>query len=252
MARPKKNTLLDSVLMEAGLKEERETRPLDETVEEVAETPAEVPAETPAEAPAEPEEVIIPEDKLAGLNDAQKSLYEKRMAEHAKKKEMEDSEEAARQKYTLTPVSPNPKLQEPTIGGLDKEFEPIVPPVVETTPSTPSIVSAGSKAESIRDLPLTDEEKDKLLQSRLRAILGKPKDKKAVPSLVRFRQGGQAPLRAVIIDIGENELREGWEFWKQNATVGWKDPEKYLLQVYELTQSEIPRMYRTVSELRLE
>lgn len=83
----------------------------------------------------------------------------------------------------------------------------------------------------------------------LKEILGVPKQRSALPTLVRFRQDGRHMWRAVIVDIGEIELQKGWELWKERMDC---DGEHYLLAVYELTKSEIPRMYRTVGEMRLE
>lgn len=97
--------------------------------------------------------------------------------------------------------------------------------------------------------PLSADERTMLLRSRLKEVLCVPKQKGQLPTLVRFRQEGQVPLRAVIVEIGEIELQKGWELYK---SFGDKDPEKYLLMVYDLTQHEIPRLYRTVAETRLE
>lgn len=83
----------------------------------------------------------------------------------------------------------------------------------------------------------------------LKEILGVPKQRSALPTLVRFKQDGRHMWRAVIVDIGEIELQKGWELWKECMD---RDGEHYLLAVYELTESEIPRMYRTVGEMRLE
>lgn len=95
--------------------------------------------------------------------------------------------------------------------------------------------------------PSTDERAE--VMKTLREILGVPKQRSALPTLVRFKQDGRHMWRAVIVDIGEIELQKGWELWKERMDL---DGEHYLLAVYELTESEIPRMYRTVGEMRLE
>ena len=130
-------------------------------------------------------------------------------------------------------------------------------PVEEDAPVTEmevAVVEEPVKAvtieEQYQELKLTPKEKDMVLDGRLREILGVPKARTAVPTLVRYRQDGQLALRGVIIDIGEYELTEGWNLYK--SQVDGATPEKYLLKVYELTQTEIPRMYRTVGEMRLE
>lgn len=95
--------------------------------------------------------------------------------------------------------------------------------------------------------PSTDERAE--VMRALKEILGVPKQRSALPTLVRFKQDGRHMWRAVIVDIGEIELQKGWELWKERMDL---DGEHYLLAVYELTESEIPRMYRTVGEMRLE
>lgn len=121
-------------------------------------------------------------------------------------------------------------------------------PTPEPEPRTACI--AGEPPRTIESMaPLTADEKTAILRSRLKEVLCVPKQKGQLPTLVRFRQGGQVPLRAVIVEIGEMELLKGWELYK---SFGDKDPERYLLMVYDLTQHEIPRLYRTVAEMRLE
>ena len=135
--------------------------------------------------------------------------------------------------------------------GDDVEGDAPVPDIVETEVAVvEEPVKAVTIEEQYQDLKLTQREKDMVLDGRLREILGVPKSRTAVPTLVRYRQDGQLALRGVIIDIGEYELTEGWKLYK--SQVDDATPEKYLLKVYELTQTEIPRMYRTVGEMRLE
>ena len=129
--------------------------------------------------------------------------------------------------------------------------EPPVPDIVEKEVAVVTEpVKSVTIEEQYQDLKLTQREKDMVLDGRLKEILGVPKARAAVPTLVRYRQDGQLALRGVIIDIGEYELTEGWKLYK--SQVDGATPEKYLLKVYELTQTEIPRMYRTVGEMRLE
>lgn len=135
--------------------------------------------------------------------------------------------------------------------GDDVEGDVPAPDIVETEVAVvEEPVRAVTIEEQYQDLKLTQREKDMVLDGRLKEILGVPKARTAVPTLVRYRQDGQLALRGVIIDIGEYELSEGWKLYK--SQVDGATPEKYLLKVYELTQTEIPRMYRTVGEMRLE
>lgn len=77
-----------------------------------------------------------------------------------------------------------------------------------------------------------------------------PKTKGSLPTLVRYSPRGKVPKRAVIIDIGGPLLEEAWAWYKEN--VSGADAEDFLLLVYEVTRTEMPRMYRTVSEMVLE
>ena len=153
-----------------------------------------------------------------------------------------------------------PEPQEPVAEQLELETDSVTEtvtegsdgkapePVVELEPEHPD--APRTIEETYEEMKLTPKERDMVLDGRLRTVLRTPKQRGAVPTLVRYRQDGQLALRGVIIDIGEYELSEGWKLYK--AHVPDATPERYLLKVYELTQTEIPRMYRTVGELRLE
>lgn len=137
--------------------------------------------------------------------------------------EPEDEPKEKEKEKEKAPAEPEP---EPEPEGAEEDFVPF-----EERPAPPS----------------TDERAE--VMKALREILGVPKQRSALPTLVRFRQDGRHMWRAVIVDIGEIELQKGWELWKERMDL---DGEHYLLAVYELTESEIPRMYRTVGEMRLE
>lgn len=133
--------------------------------------------------------------------------------------EPEDEPKEQEQEQEKAPVEPEPEKAE-------EDFVPFEErPVPEPTDTRAEVMKA------------------------LKEILGVPKQRSALPTLVRFRQDGRHMWRAVIVDIGEIELQKGWELWKERMDF---DGEHYLLAVYELTESEIPRMYRTVGEMRLE
>lgn len=145
-----------------------------------------------------------------------------------------------------------------THGGAEPAEEPKETPkeevkeVPEKAPAEPE--SEPEKAEEDfvpfeeRPVPEPTDTRAEVMKA-LKDILGVPKQRSALPTLVRFRQDGRHMWRAVIVDIGEIELQKGWELWKERMD---RDGEHYLLAVYELTESEIPRMYRTVGEMRLE
>ena len=86
-------------------------------------------------------------------------------------------------------------------------------------------------------------------RAELKAIVGKPRIKGQVPTLVRFRDSSQVPIMTVLVDIGEPLLREGWEYF--HRAIPDSDPSDYLGEIYELTQTEVPRLWKVVAELRL-
>lgn len=86
-------------------------------------------------------------------------------------------------------------------------------------------------------------------EEELRRILCVPKMKRQVPTLVRFREDGQVPVRSVLVDIGEPVLRAGWEYYR--STMADASVQRYMELVYGITQTRLPRMYRVVAELDL-
>lgn len=134
----------------------------------------------------------------------------------------------------------------------EEEEEEEVKGVPEKAPAEPEPEPEKADEDFIpfeeRPVPEPTDTRAEVMKA-LKDILGVPKQRSALPTLVRFRQDGRHMWRAVIIDIGEIELQKGWELWKERMD---RDGEHYLLAVYELTESEIPRMYRTVGEMRLE
>ena len=119
---------------------------------------------------------------------------------------------------------------------------------VEPVKTIEELASERNPSGVVTDMMDADA-KESVLDERLKAILCKQKLRGAVPTLVKYHMNGQVPWRSVIIDIPEADLKEGWELYR---TVMPADGEKYLLKVYELTRMDIPRLFRTVVELRLE
>ena len=211
MARPRKS-IFDQVLAEAGLEENLppEQQTAHQTEAPVAEASIEEPSEEPVEEP----------------------LHEGGVVEPPVETSTDMGEEA------IVPEEEHPMPSPKASAILQKMFQPVFR------------VSSAESPQAIEDMaPLTADERTMLLRSRLKEVLCVPKQKGQLPTLVRFRQEGQVPLRAVIVEIGEIELQKGWELYK---SFGDNDPEKYLLMMYDLTQHEIPRLYRTVAEMRLE
>ena len=185
-----------------------------------------------------------------------RSVFDQVLAEAGFPENLPPSEEEQRQ-ATPEPVPepvkepeqepPEPEPAEEPAKGPEPEPEPARGPEPVAEPAVRSIEALYSEGA----LELTDEEREGVLRSRLKAVLDVPKVKGQIPTLVRFRQDGQVPVRAVIVEIGENELLEGWKLYKSFQT-GAPDAERYLLMVYDLARHEIPRLYRTVAEVRLE
>lgn len=119
---------------------------------------------------------------------------------------------------------------------------------VEPVKTIEELASERNPSGVVTDMMDADT-KEAVLNERLKAILCKQKPRGAVPTLVKYHMNGQVPWRSVIIDIPEADLKEGWDLYR---TVMPADGERYLLKVYELTRMDIPRLFRTVVELRLE
>lgn len=119
---------------------------------------------------------------------------------------------------------------------------------VEPVKTIEELASERNPSGVVTDMMDADA-KESVLDERLKAVLCKQKPRGAVPTLVKYHMNGQVPWRSVIIDIPEADLKEGWDIYR---TVMPADGERYLLKVYELTRMDIPRLFRTVVELRLE
>ena len=242
MARPRKSAL-DSVLAEIQ-------NPPEPTLQEMLKAKA-------AEQEAESEEAVVPEETPEEPpmteDEALKSLGFNGVSDFEESPEEADADTTSlltdEEKKEAWDAIRKELYQDMPVGEM--VCEPPVPDIVEKEVAVvEESVKAVTIEEQYQELKLTPKEKDMVLDGRLKEILGVPKARAAVPTLVRYRQDGQLALRGVIIDIGEYELTEGWKLYK--SQVDGATPEKYLLKVYELTQTEIPRMYRTVGEMRLE
>ena len=84
-------------------------------------------------------------------------------------------------------------------------------------------------------------EVDGTVYRELRDIIGVPKLKSQVPTLVRFPDRETGALRTVIVDIGEPILSAGWDYYRR--TVSDAAPSDYLEEVRAVTRSDVPRLY---------
>ena len=175
---------------------------------------------------------------------AKRSLFDEVLAEAGFEENL--PKEKAPEPEPVKEPEPAPEpVKEP-----EPEPEPVKEPEpVETRPPAGRVAVEPDVSEP--RLELSDNERDRVLKDRLRAVLDVPRVKGQIPLLVRFRQDGMVPLRAVLVELGEVEFMKGWDIYKSFQD-GKPDPERYLMMVYDLTQHEIPRLYRTVAEVKLE
>lgn len=113
------------------------------------------------------------------------------------------------------------------------------------TSGSPKIVP-----EKVEEVPRPSKnEESTLLKEDIGKIIKVPKTRGALPTLVTYPAGESVLKRYVIVDIGPIELEKAWKLYNERVPNG--SAEQFLLIVYNLTESEIPRMYRAVSQLSL-
>ena len=83
----------------------------------------------------------------------------------------------------------------------------------------------------------------------LRRVLDVPKGKRAVPTLVSYRNVWTGEKRFLIIDVPEPVLRTAWDEWR--AATGQTDPEVFIGDVCSVLDTDYPRLYRNVVPLDL-
>ena len=83
----------------------------------------------------------------------------------------------------------------------------------------------------------------------LRRVLDVPKGKRAVPTLVSYRNVWTGEKRFLIIDVPEPVLRTAWDEWR--SATGGTDPEVFIGDVCSVLETDYPRLYRNVVPLDL-
>ena len=83
----------------------------------------------------------------------------------------------------------------------------------------------------------------------LRRVLDVPKGKRAVPTLVSYRNVWTGEKRFLIIDVPEPVLRTAWDEWR--FATGGTDPEVFIGDVCSVLETDYPRLYRNVVPLDL-
>lgn len=232
MARPRK-TLLDRVAEDTGLDLTVPEAPSETTTEQVPLDEGGFVPEPPPSNIEMSEEVIVPQETVESWSKEVPTPEPAPVAEPEVKHDLTE-------KATLT-------MGDATITIELKDDVPTVTRV-EPVKTIEELASERNPSGVVTDMMDADA-KEAVLDERLKAILCKQKLRGAVPTLVKYHMNGQVPWRSVIIDIPEADLKEGWELYR---TVMPADGERYLLKVYELTRMDIPRLFRTVVELRLE
>lgn len=71
----------------------------------------------------------------------------------------------------------------------------------------------------------------------------------SVPTLITYIPNGASTAKHVIVDINQFAIEQGWITFKKMCPSG--TPEDFLLRVYHITHTEIPRMYRAVATYTL-
>lgn len=71
----------------------------------------------------------------------------------------------------------------------------------------------------------------------------------SVPTLITYIPNGASTAKHVIVDINQFAIEQGWVTFKKMCPSG--TPEDFLLKVYHITHTEIPRMYRAVATYTL-
>ena len=229
MARPRK-TLLDRVAEDTGLA-------------------LELPSETPTEQGPLDQGGFVPEPPPSDAEMGEEVIVSKEVVESWSK------EEPVPEPAPVAEPEVKHDLTEKAVLEMDDysitvELKDDVPTVTRVEPikTIEELASERNPSGVVTDMMDADA-KESVLDERLKAVLCKQKPRGAVPTLVRYHMNGQVPWRSVIIDIPEADLKEGWDIYR---TVMPADGERYLLKVYELTRMDIPRLFRTVVELRLE
>lgn len=129
------------------------------------------------------------------------------------------------------------------VGAKDGVF---VPPEPKKVPERTENV--GNKPA---DLPnAVVPEKELSVEDELKAILNVPKGKRAVPTFVTFYAARSNALRYVIVDITDSIIEDAWK--KYIKIMGHKaDEEEFMGLLYKITNTDVPRMYRSVGHVTL-
>ena len=137
-------------------------------------------------------------------------------------------------------------LEAPT----DTLAEPPAPPVPAQAPLPEAPAKAAKTPAATAPLPASAPVDMDALRAELVRVMGVPKPKGQVPTLVTYSPKGTKVARHILVDIGEPMLKEAWGIYRAN--VEGAEAEDFLLIVFDITEREIPRMYRTVAKLSLD
>ena len=138
------------------------------------------------------------------------------------------------------------KKTDETVSLIDDENQEIQPE--ETMPAEPvqePVQEAEPEPEPVKQ-PASGPSAD--ISKELLPIFSN-RTRTAVPTLISYRPAGATSVKHVIVDLDADAIEAGWHKFKELFPSG--SAEDYLLRVYGITRSEIPRMYRAVATVSL-
>lgn len=131
---------------------------------------------------------------------------------------------------------------------ITSSSEPAPVPTTATTPEPTSITVTEPMPESTPTITM-DAPAPETGREVLRRVLDVPKGKRAVPTLLSYRNVWTGEKRFIIIDVPEPVLRTAWSAWRE--ATGQNDPEVFIGDVCSVLETDYPRLYRNVVPLEL-
>lgn len=104
------------------------------------------------------------------------------------------------------------------------------------------------KLESNPDPPISESAPPMEISQALISIFSN-RVRTTVPTLISYKPIGSTLVKHVIVDLDAEAITLGWLKYKELSPKG--SAEDYLLRVYGITHTEIPRMYRAVATVSL-
>ena len=141
-----------------------------------------------------------------------------------------------------------PRKQSKKVAEISDDSVPVTPTATPSTETMEQIVIPDDPLTPTVTTPETVPS-PQAGKDVLRRVLDVPKGKRAVPTLVSYRNVWTGEKRFLIIDVPEPVLRTAWSEWK--AATGQTDPEVFIGDVCSVLDTDYPRLYRNVVPLDL-